>query len=196
MRIQLMTAAAVFLLSAAGATAQARPNASVDDEHTASRTASFSALIGKWKSAPEEMKLTSDFDRSVWGANAVSVRTVELEVRPNGEASLRVVKNVVDARRRVIPASRWVEEAQLKIGDATPGTATRVEHNVSVVSAARLFPDDPNYRWTLDGLRVKLVTFTDGDPNSIEIRYDTPEGTGSFWETLKRERAAALRRPS
>ena len=57
MRIQLMTAAAVVLLSAAGTTAQTRPT----------------ALVGTWKSVPDESKLTSDFDKSVWGANATSV---------------------------------------------------------------------------------------------------------------------------
>ena len=187
MRIQLMTAVAVFLLSAAGATAQTRPTAIPDDEHRgAPQAAPFSpALVGMWKSTPEEMKLTSDFDKSVWGPNATSVRSVELNVQPNGEATLRVTKKVLDARRRVVPASTWVEEARLQLGSATPGAATRLEHDVKVVSAVRLFPDDPDYRWAIDGARVKVVSFQDGD-NSIEVRYDTPEGRGSFWETLKR----------
>lgn len=196
MRIQLITAAAVCLLSAAGATAQTRPGTLPDDENTrGSQAARFDpALVGTWKSAADEMRLTSDFDRSVWGANATSVRTVELSVRATGEATLRVTKHVVDGRKRVVPASRWVEEAQLQLGGPTPGLATRLEHDVKVVKAVRLFPDDPDYRWTLDGLRVKVVTFSDGDGSSLEVRYDTPEGQGSFWETLKRERGAAPRR--
>jgi hypothetical protein len=178
MRIQLITAAAVFLLSAAGATAQTGPAAS-------------DSLIGTWRSASDELKLTSDFDKSVWGANATSVRTVELTVRANNEATLRVTKKVVDAKRRTVPASTWIEEAQLQIGEATPGLATRVEHQVNVVKAVRLFPDDPNYQWSLDGLKVRVVTFSDGDGNSLEVRYDTPDGRGSFWETLRRGRASA-----
>jgi len=180
MRIQLMTAVAVVMLSAAAA-AQTHQNAP---------PALAPSLVGTWKSAPDEMKLTSDFDRSVWGPNATSVRTVELTVRSNGEASLRMTKNVVDAKRRTIPASTWIEEAQLRVGQATPGTASRVEHQTDVVTAVRVFPDDKEYRWNLDGLRVKLVTFADGDANTMEIRYDTPEGRGSFWETLRRDRAA------
>lgn len=194
MRIQLITAAAVFLLSAAGATAQTRPNALTNDDERGSQTASFDpALVGTWKSAPDEMRLTSDFDKSVWGDDATSVRTVELEVRPNGEAMLRVRKHVMDGRKRVVPASTWVEEAQLQLGSSTPGVATRMEHEVKVVDAVRLFPEDPDYRWTLDGLRVKVVTFTDGDGNNLEVRYDTPEGRGSFWETLMRERGGRKR---
>ena len=150
-------------------------------------------LVGTWKSAPDEMKLTSDFDKSVWGANATSVRTLELTVRPSGEGTLRVTKKVVDGKGRVVPASTWIEETQLQVGGATPGIATRIEHQARVLEAVRLFPDDPDYRWPLDGLRVKLVTFQDGDDNSIELRYDTPEGRGSFWETLQRQRRTSRR---
>ena len=170
MRIQLMTAAAVILLSAAGA-AQPRPE---------------SALIGTWKSAPDELKLTTDFDKSVWGANATSIRTVELVVRTPTEATLRVVKKVVNAKRQTVPASTWVEEAELQLGAAAPGVADRLEHQVTVTKAVRLFPDDPTYKWPIDGLKVKVVTFTDRDPDTLEVRYDTPDGRGSFWETLKR----------
>ena len=152
-----------------------------------------SALVGTWKSAPDEMKLTSDFDQSVWGANATSVRTVELSIQPSGEGTLRVTKKVVDGKGRVVPASTSIEEAQLKLGGAAPGAATRIEHQATVVKAVRLFPDDPADRWPLDGLRVKLVTFADADDGSIEIRYDTPEGRGSFWETLRRQRRTPQR---
>ena len=179
MRTQLITALAVVLLSAADATAQTP---------TAQRP-----LTGTWRSASDEMKLTSDFDKSVWGANATSVRTVELIVRSTTDATLRVVKRVVDAKRRTVPASTWIEEAQLRIGSAKPGIADRIEHEVTVTSAVRLFPDDKNYRFTIDGLRVKIVTFTARDGNSLEVRYDTPEGRGSFWETLTRARSTPPR---
>ena len=175
MRIQLMTAGAVIVLSVAGATAQPRPE---------------SALIGTWKSVPDELKLTTDFDKSVWGANATSIRTVELVVRTPTEATLRVVKKVVNAKRQTVPASTWIEEAELQLGAAAPGVADRIEHQVTVTKAVRLFPDDPNYKWPIDGLKVKVVTFTDRDPNMLEVRYDTPDGRGSFWETLKRAAAS------
>jgi hypothetical protein len=170
MRIQ-MAAAVVILLSAAGAAAQPRAE---------------SALIGTWKSVPDELKLTTDFDKSVWGANATSIRTVELVVRTQTEATLRVVKKVVNAKRQTVPASTWIEEAELQLGASAPGVADRIEHEVTVTKAVRLFPDDPSYKWPLDGLKVKVVTFTDRDPNTLEVRYDTADGKGSFWETLKK----------
>jgi hypothetical protein len=197
MRTQLITAAAVFLLSAPGATAQTSPSPVSQNEqpqHTQA-PATQPSLAGTWKSTADEVKLTSDFDKSVWGPNATSVRTVELTVRDNNEATLRVVKKVVDGKGRTVAASTWIEEAQLQIGAMTPGTATRLEHQVNVVKAVRLFPDDPNYRWPLDGLKVKVVTFSDGDGNTLEVRYDTPEGRGSFWETLKRSRPGTGSRP-
>lgn len=163
------------------------------EDATAQAPAAQRPLTGTWRSAPDEMKLTSDFDKSVWGANATSVRTVELVVKSTTDATLRVEKKVIDAKRRTIPASTWVEEAQLRIGGTTPAVADRVEHEVTVTSAVRLFPDDPDYRFTIDGLRVKLVTFTARDGNSLEVRYDTPEGRGSFWETLTRARTAPPR---
>lgn len=194
MRKQLMTAAAVLLISAAAASAQTARPVLPDDEPSQS-SAFDRSLAGTWKSAPDEMKLTSDFDKSVWGADATSVRTVDLVVQASGDATLRITKKVVDAKGRTVAASMWVEEAQLEIGGSSPGVGPRIEHDVDVVSAVRLFPDDKDYRWEIEGLRVKVVTFRDGD-GSIEIRYDTPEGRGSFWETLRREQTASTRRAS
>ena len=194
MRKQLMTAAAVLLVSAAVTSAQTPSPKPVPNGESSSAGATFDpALTGTWKSAPDEMKLTSDFDKSVWGNDATSVRTVDLVVQPSGEATLKVTKKVVDAKGRALPASTWVEEARLKIGGSSAGVGPRIEHDATVVSAVRLFPDDKDYRWDIEGLRVKLVTFSDGD-GSLEVRYDTPEGRGSFWETLRRDRAATPRR--
>lgn len=196
MRKQLMMVVAVLLLSAAAATAQTTRQAPRPDDETAQAPSFDSALVGTWKSTPDTLKLTSDFEKSVWGADASSVRTVELDVQPSGEATLRITKKIVDGRGRTVPASTWIEEAQLKLGAPQDGIATRVEHDTTVVSAVRLFPDDKDYRWSLDGLRVKVVSFTDGDGSTIEIRYDTPEGRGSFWETLRRDGARPSRRAS
>lgn len=193
MRKQLLTAAAALLISAVAAGAQTARQTVPDDEGSQRSTTFDKSLAGTWKSAPDEIRLTSDFDKSVWGADATSVRTVDLEVQPSGEATLRVTKRVVDSKGRTVDASTWVEEAKLKIGGSQPGVGPRIEHDVDVVSAVRLFPDDKDYRWNIEGLRVKVVTFRDGD-GSIEVRYDTPEGRGSFWETLRREGSSSTRR--
>jgi len=157
----------------------------------AAAVASTTALAGSWRSAPEEITLSTEFDESVWGKNAKSVRTVEMSVRPNGEATLTVTRKVVDARGRTVKGSTSIEEALLVLGSARPGTAERAELEVSVKTAARHYPDDPDSRWPLDGVRVGVATFTD-DPGTLEIRFDTPEGRGSFWETVRR----GTRKPS
>lgn len=64
--------------------------------------------------------------------------------------------------------------------------ATGTEHAMTVVSADRWYPDDPGSRLPLAGLRVKVVTFDDGDGRTLEIRFEMPAGPGSFWETLRR----------
>lgn len=154
------------------------------------------ALVGTWKSTPDELPLTSAFDESVWGSNAKSVRTVELALRPAGEGTLTVTRKVVDARGRTVPASTSIEEARIVVGGARRTISTRVEHDVKVVNAARIYPDDPGLKWDLAGLRVEIVTFEDGDGNTLEVRFDTPEGRGSFWDTLRREPRAPARRAS
>jgi hypothetical protein len=144
-------------------------------------------LVGSWKSAPERLKLSTDFDTSIWGSNASSVRTVDLTIRASGASTLRVTRRVVDARGRTAPGSTSVEEAQLRIGPPKQTRASRVHHAVTVVQAERTYPDDPAARWPIDGLRVQVLTVENSDGNTLELRFETPEGTGSFWETLRRE---------
>jgi hypothetical protein len=200
MRTHVTTAAAVLMLCTHGITAaqtpaRTTPSAALTDTGRSAAAATFSPrLAGTWRSAPDELKLTSEFDRSVWGPDATSVRTVDLTIQPSGEGTLTVTRKVLDARGRTVAASTSIEEAQIAIGGSEQGTAGRIEHSVKVVKAERRYPDDPDYHWPLDGLGVQVVTFADGDGNTIEVRFDTPEGRGSFWETLTRGKAA--RRPS
>jgi hypothetical protein len=149
------------------------------------------ALAGTWRSTPEETPLSSDFDVSVWGKNARSVRTVEMTVRPTGDATLTVTRKILDARRREIKAATSIEQAEIAIGAVQHSIDVRSDLAVTVKQAERRYPDDPKGTWTLDGVRVTVSTFSD-DPSRIEVRVDTPEGRGSFWETLRR----AARKPS
>jgi hypothetical protein len=145
-------------------------------------------LTGAWRSEPYTRQLDTDFDKSVWGPNAQSVRTVELSIRAGGEATLTVTTRVLDARRRTVPGSTSIEVAQLVIGAARPTVGVRTEREVTVTSAERRYPDDPKSTWPIMGLRVQVTTLEDA-PGTIDLRFDTPEGRGSFWETLKRSAA-------
>jgi hypothetical protein len=148
-------------------------------------TVSHSALIGTWRSAPEETPLSSEFDESVWGKNAKAVRTVEMTVKAAGEATLTVTRRILDARGREIKAATSIERADVSIGAPQQQNDVRADLAVTVKRAERRYPDDPNGTWPMDGLRVIVSTFSD-DQARLEVRVDTPEGRGSFWETLRR----------
>jgi hypothetical protein len=190
MRTTLCVLAAVFALTAA-ADATTSPTPS-----TSRTTPPQAALTGTWRSTPEELPLTTDFDVSVWGTNARSIRSVEMSVRPGGDATVVVTRKVVDARGRTIKGSESIEEARLQLNAdaAVPASYAPERHEVpvTVTTAERRYPDDPEARWPLDGLKVSVARFTD-NPESVEIRFDTPEGRGSFWETLRRAASRTTR---
>jgi hypothetical protein len=179
--------ACVFAMLAMSSVASAQAGAPTHrpDDEGGQPAVMSPALIGTWKSAPQEMRLTSVFDETVWGPNAKSVRTVNLRILPSAEGLLTITKKVVDARGRTVKASTSVEEVTLRIGGSRRTVATRIEHDVDVLGAVRQYRDDPGHKWELSGLRVKLVTFADDGGNTLEVRVDTPEGRGSFWETLR-----------
>jgi len=124
----------------------------------------------------------------VWGRNAVSVRDVTLTVKPNGDATLAISRKVLDARGLVVPGSSSVEQADVTIGEAKQGLATRVDHDVRVVKAERRYPDGPGETWPLENLRVNVVSFTDSR-DTLEVRFEPADGQGSFSEQLLRAAA-------
>jgi hypothetical protein len=148
------------------------------------------ALMGTWRSTPEDTPLSSAFDESVWGKNAQAIRVVEMTVKSTGDATLTVTHRVLDRNRREIKAATEIEQAELMIGAPQHTIDVRSDLAVTVKHAERRYPDDPAGTWPLEGLRVTVSTFAD-DPSRIEVRVDTPEGPGSFWETLHR---AAIRK--
>jgi hypothetical protein len=156
---------------------------------TGARVAATSVptLTGTWRSAPEETPLSSAFDESVWGKNAKAVRTVEMTVKPTGHATLTVTRKVLDGRGREIKAATSIEYAELSLGSVQHAIDVRSDRATTITRAERRYPDDPGGTWTLEGLKVTVSTFAD-DPSRIEVRVDTPEGRGSFWETLRRGR--------
>lgn len=199
MRTLVMAVTASLTLSVPAALAQtASPPTSAASavSNTASgRSPGPATLVGTWTSEPFELALSSDFDRSVWGANATSVRTVALQVGASGDATLTVTRKVVDARKRTVPASTSVEEAQIRIGSPRDATDVRIEYDVTVLKAERRYPDEPNDRWTIDGLQITVTGFEDR-ADTLEVRFDPPDGKGSFWETVRRTGRTAPKRTS
>jgi hypothetical protein len=194
----VMMFAALLLLHAPTASAQAAPSApkpAAPHEHGTSAIEPIPAhLVGNWKSTPDRIALTSSFDESVWGKNATSVRMVDLRVLPTGHATLTVTRKVENAKGVAVAGSTSIEHADLVIGAAKDPVASRVEYETTVSKAERRYPDSPGSTWNLEGLRVTLSTLQGEENKSVEIRFDTPEGRGSFWDSL--HRGAASTRPA
>jgi hypothetical protein len=184
------SAVALLLLCPPVTWAQSPQPSKVDDESTASNEIPFGpALVGIWRAPTERLPLTGDFNEQVWGKNAVSVRDVSLTVRSTGEATLTISRKVLDGRGRVVAGSASVEQADVTIGAAKPGFATRLDHDVKVVKAERRYPDNAGDRWPLENLRVNVVSFTDSRTR-LEVRFDPADGQGAFSEVLTRAAAA------
>jgi hypothetical protein len=188
-----MTAAAtVFMLCAPGIALAQSPSVTTPPAAAAPAARTPASLAGTWVATPFETRLATDFDVSVWGPNASSVRSVELTLNAAGEGALRVTTKVVDGRRRTVAASTSVEEVRLTVGAPASPADGRTEYAVTVTKAERRYPDDPGHAWPLDGLKVRVASLGATAASPIEIRVEPPEGRGSFWETLRR-RAKATR---
>ena len=183
--------AALLLLHAPSVSAQSAPSpaptpaSGSEDSSTATRHPAPRYLVGTWKSETERMRLATAFDVSVWGENATSMRDVELNVPATGPATITVRRKVVDAKGRTVAGSSSIEQAEFVIGEPQPAQASRIEHAVTVIEASRQYPETPESSWPLDGLKIRLTTFAD-EEGTVEVRVDTPEGRGSFWETLRK----------
>lgn len=190
-----MTSVVALLLCAQVAWAQGTPSPTTqtsssktipDDESAGTGAATATPVpAGTWRGKTERLPLTGDFNEKVWGKNATSVRDVTLAVKAGGEATLTISHKVVDARGRVVPGSSSVEQAEVTIGQARRGLASRLDHDVRVVKAERRYPDAPADTWPLENLRVTVVTFADSR-DTLEVRFEPSDGQGSFSEVLTR----------
>jgi hypothetical protein len=194
MRTPIVLFAALLLLNAtiaSGQSVRTKPSSGSESDSDSPRGAPV--LAGTWRSAEERVPLNSPFDVSVWGKGASSVRVVNMTVKASGEATVTVTRKVADARNRTVPGSTAIERADVVVGESREGLAGQHEYDLKVVKAERRYPDMPGSEWSIDGLKVKL-SVSGSAPQSLEIRFDTPEGNGSFWETLRRAAAAAPKR--
>jgi hypothetical protein len=146
-------------------------------------------LSGVWNAEPLKVPLNSAVDVSVWGADASSLRKVQLTIRPSGEGTIKVTRSVVDGHGRTKADTVSVEAAELRLRVPETVDASRIEPVVDVIKPERRYLDDPRSSWPLDGLVVKLIA-TDLDHDRINLQFDLPDGRGSFGETLVRQRPA------
>jgi hypothetical protein len=190
----IATAAAVVLCAHVSWAQTAQPARQLpDDENGAAALVSPAALVGTWKAKTEKLPLTGDFNEKVWGPGAQSVRDVTLAIRQGGDATMTVTRKVIDKAGKTVPGSARTEVVELKVGAGKPGFATRVDHAVQVVNAERRYSDNPADRWTLQNLRVNVVTFTDG-ADTVEVRFEPDDGQGAFSELLTKGAVKTARR--
>jgi hypothetical protein len=190
----LVVAVALTVCSSLSVLAQQppAPNPADDDVSTTARTVFPAALAGRWSSAPFEVELTSDFHRSVYGGSARSVRSVAMTINPSGDGVFTVTNRVRDGRGREVAGTRELEELRFAVGELVEEPGRQPHYMTRVARAERRFADDPASAFPLDGAKLAIY-LKEGKPVTVEVRFDTPEGTGSFWETLRRQGAAATR---
>jgi hypothetical protein len=185
--------ALVFLLCSSAAAQAPHPRPTGDAEETPTTgTAVFPAsLTGLWRSQPYELPLTSDLHREVYGPNARSVRTVEMRIRPSGEGVLTVTSLVRNAAGRVVTGTREIQEARFTAAGVEQRAGVPTRYDTRIVHAERRYPDEGGAPpFDLDGAKV-FVSVPERPAGSVEVRFEPPEGTGSFWETLRRVSRAA-----
>ena len=154
-----------------------------DEGKAAVGVAAPAAIVGHWRSAPFELELVSDLHKSVYGPGAKSVRTTELVIQPSGQGTFTVTNLVRNRRGATVPGTQSVEQLTFTLGPRETAPGDRTRHSTKVERAERRYLDEPTGTFPLDGasLEVYLPSESKGP---LEVRFDTPEGTGSFWETL------------
>jgi hypothetical protein len=183
-------AAAVVLalggpLSAQAPTVSSPRQAEEEDKSTTNETVFPAWMAGQWTATPFDVELNSDFHRSVYGAGARSLRLVHLTVRPTGEGTFTVTSSVRDRNGRTVAGTRQIEEVRFTVGDLTREPGYQPHYTGRIVRAERRYPDDPASTILLDGAKLDLFV-PEGKTGTLNVRFDTPEGRGSFWETLHR----------
>lgn len=187
--------AVVFILGcplsirAASAQSVAKP-ATEDDAATKEVFPAW--MAGHWTANPFEVTLHSDFHRSVYGPGARSSRLVDLTIRESGEGVFTVTSRIRDHSGRTVSGTREIDELRFEIGDLRHDTGYQPSYTSTIVKAERRYPDDPGSTFALDGAKLEFFVHEE-HPGTLDIRFDTPEGPGSFWETLHR---AQRSRPS
>ena len=163
-----------------------------DEGKAAAGTDVPASIVGNWKSAPFELELFSDLHKSVYGPSAKSVRVVDLVIRSSGEGTFTVTNLVRNRRGTAVPGTRSVEELTFTVGPRESAPGDRTRHSTKVVRAERRYLDEPTGTFPLEGASLEVYPPSESK-GALEVRYDTPEGTGSFWESL---RPAAARAPA
>ena len=160
------------------------PGHAVEDKPPTTAAAFPSWLAGRWAAPPTEVTLSDDFHRSVYGPDARSVRRVTMTILPTGEGTFTVISNVRDRSGKTVPGTREIDEVTFTIADVKRAPGSQPRYTSHIVKAERRYPDDPSSTFPLDGAKLELFV-PEAKTGTFDVRFETPEGRGSFWETLR-----------
>ena len=148
------------------------------------------SMAGRWTAMPLEVKLSSDFHRSIYGPDARSVRMVNVTLDPSGGGTFTVTSSVRDRQGRTVPGTREIDDVRFTMGELAHEIGYQPHYTTHIAKAERRYPDDPSSTFTLDGVKLEFFV-PEGKADTMDVRFDTPDGRGSFWETLRRAPRAA-----
>ena len=146
-------------------------------------------LAGSWKSPQYKLKRGGDESTAVFGPNASDVRDVDLTLDASGSGVLKITTSVLDQKGKTWAPTEV--EVKVALGAATPTNTNRCELAVTVAGAEERYLDQTQYQAPLAGIRVAMLL--DATGRQLDVRFETPKGSGSFWTTLRRPGAAAAR---
>ena len=116
-----------------------------------------------------------------------------MTIQPSGDGVFTVRSSVRDARGRVVTGTEEIEDVRFAVGDLVEEPGRQPHYTSRIVHAERRFADDPASAFARDGVKLALYV-QEGKTGTLEVRFDTPEGTGSFWETVRRASGASTPR--
>jgi hypothetical protein len=147
------------------------------------------SLAGSWKAPQYKLKRGGDESTAVFGPNASDVRDVDLTLDASGSGVLKITTSVLDQKGKTWAPTQV--EAKVALGAATATNNNQCELAVTVASAEERYLDQTQYQASLAGARV--VMLLDSTGRQLDVRFETPKGSGSFWTTMRRQAGAAAR---
>ena len=172
-------------LSGQGAPARTSHPQAEEDSSRSNDAVFPSWMAGRWTASVYEVTLSDDFHRSVYGPDARSVRAVALTIQLSGEGTFTVTNSVRDRAGHTVPGTRSIDDVRFAIGEVKRETGYQPRYTSRIAKAERRYPDDPSSTFALDGVKLEFFV-PEGQPGRLDVRFDTPDGRGSFWETLRR----------
>jgi hypothetical protein len=141
------------------------------------------SLAGSWRAPQYKMRRSSEVGVAVFGENAFDIRDVELTLQASGAGVLKITTSVLDEKGRTQAPAQV--EAQLTVGPSATATAGRCEPEVTVTGAEERYLDATKFTAPLAGADARLLVGPKA--GEVELRFQTPQGAGSFWTTLRRQ---------